>query len=181
MLASRKKEDNEEFLWFDEAHKIPEYLETESVALAVTSPPYANLLNRPRLNKSIRGDLRQNEHYLKVQQYSADPRDLGTMELRKYAQTIGEIYKGILPCLKIRAHSIINVTDIWWKDNNCGKRIPVHMYIIEEMEKAGYGLRNIIIWDRRNLVNKVGIFGWPSNYITLGTTFEFILDFWRLP
>jgi DNA modification methylase len=165
----------------DEAHNIPEYFEADTVALAVTSPPYANLLNRPRLNKSIRGNLRQNEHYLKVQQYSADPRDLGTMEPRRYAQTIGEIYKGILPCLKIRAHSIINVTDIWWKDNKCGKRIPVHMYIIEEMEKAGYGLRNIIIWDRRNLVNKVGIFGWPSNYITLGTTFEFILDFWRPP
>jgi DNA modification methylase len=165
----------------DEAHNISEYLEPETVALAVTSPPYANMLNRPRLNKSIRGNLRQNEHFLKIQQYSTDPRDLGTMEPKKYAQTLGEIYKGILPLLKPKAHSVINVTDIWWKDNNCGKRKPVHLYVIEEMEKAGYELRNIIIWDRRNLVNKVGIFGWPSNYITLGTTFEYILDFWRPP
>ena len=181
-LWSEKPENStQQFAICEEAHNIPEYLEPDTVALAVTSPPYANLLNRPRLNKSIRGNLRQNEHYLKVQQYSADPRDLGTMEPRKYAQTIGEIYRRILPCLKVRAHSIINVTDIWWKDNKGGKRIPVHTYIIEEMEKAGYGLRNIIIWDRRNLVNKVGIFGWPSNYITLGTTFEFILDFWRPP
>jgi len=181
-LWSEKPENSPQQLAIcDEAHNIPEYLEPDTVALAITSPPYANLLNRPRMNKSIRGNLRQNEHYLKVQQYSTDPRDLGTMEPRKYAQTIGEIYKGILPCLKVRAHSIINVTDIWWKDNKCGKRIPVHTYIIEEMEKAGYDLRNIMIWDRRNLVNKVGIFGWPSNYITLGTTFEYILDFWRPP
>jgi DNA modification methylase len=165
----------------DDAHNIPEYLEPETVALAVTSPPYANMLNRPRLNKSIRGNLRKNEHFLKVQQYSADPRDLGTMEPRKYAQVIGEIYKGILPILKPKAHSVINVTDLWWKDDKFGRRIPVHVYIIEEMEKAGYELRNIIIWDRRNLVNKVGIFGWPSNYITLGTTFEYILDFWNPP
>jgi len=165
----------------DDAHNIPEYLQPETVALVITSPPYANMLNRPRLNKSIRGNLRQNEHYLKIQQYSTDQRDLGTMEPKKYAQTLGEIYKGILPLLKPKAHSIINVTDIWWKDNNCGKRIPVHLYVVEEMEKAGYELRNIIIWDRRNLVNKVGIFGWPSNYITLGTTFEYILDFWRPP
>lgn len=34
-------------------------------------------------------------------------------------------------------------------------------------------------WDKRNLVNKVGIFGWPSNYITLSITFEYILDFWN--
>jgi DNA modification methylase len=163
----------------DEAHNIPDYLESETVALAVTSPPYANMLNRPRLNKSIRGNLRRNQHYLKVQQYSADSRDLGTMEPRKYAEALAEIYKGILPLLRPKAHSVINVTDIWWKDSKGGKRFPVHLYVIEEMEKVGYQLRNIVIWDRRNLVNKVGIFGWPSNYITLGTTFEYILDFWR--
>ncbi|MFP3985859.1 MAG: DNA methyltransferase [Candidatus Bathyarchaeia archaeon] len=165
----------------DDAHKIPEYFEQDTVSLAVTSPPYANMLNRPRLNKSIRGNLRKNEQFLKVQQYSADPRDLGTMEPRKYALVLGEIYKGILPLLRPKAHSVINVTDIWWKDNEGGRRVPVHLYVIEEMVKAGYELRNVIIWDRRNLVNKVGIFGWPSNYITLGTTFEYILDFWRPP
>jgi len=163
----------------DEAHNIYEYLEKETVSLIVTSPPYANILNRPRLNKSIRGNLRENGHYLKVQQYSDDPRDLGTMEPKRYAQVLGEIYSSLLPLLKTKGHSIINITDIWWKEHKFGKRIPVHIYVVEEMEKAGYELRNIIIWDRRNLVNKVGIFGWPNNYITLGTTFEYILDFWK--
>jgi DNA modification methylase len=163
----------------EEGHNISEYLEPETVSLVVTSPPYANMLNRPRLNKSIRGNLRRNEHFLKVQQYSKDARDLGTMEPKKYASVLAEIYEGILPLMKPKAHSVINVTDLWWKDDKSGRRIPVHLYVIEEMEKVGYELRNIIIWDRRNLVNKVGIFGWPSNYITLGTTFEYILDFWR--
>ena len=79
--------------------------------------------------------------------------------------------------MKEKAHCVINVTDLWWKN----ERIKIHIYVIEALEKAGYELRNIIIWDRRNLVNRVGIFGWPSNYITLGTTFEYILDFWRPP
>ena len=161
----------------DDAHNISEYFEEETITLAVTSPPYANMLNRRRKNKSIRGDLRNNEHYLTVQQYSNDVRDLGTMEPKKYADTLGEIYAGILPLLKPKAHSVINITDLWWEN----KRMPVHIYTVEAMERAGYELRNIIIWDRRNLVNKVGIFGWPSNYITLGTTFEYILDFWRPP
>ena len=51
----------------------------------------------------------------------------------------------------------------------------------EELRKRGYELRNIIIWDRTNLVNGIGIFGWPSNYITMGVTFEYLLDFWRPP
>ena len=159
----------------DDALNIPKYLEKETVALSVTSPPYANMLNHRRLNKSIRGDLRENEHYLKVQQYSNNPRDLGTMRPKEYTKALAEIYKGILPLLKPRAHCIINVNDLW--ENN--QRYPTHSYIIEALEKVGYKLRNIIIWDKRKLVNRVGIYGWPSNYITLSTTFEYILDFWK--
>lgn len=162
---------------YDDAINISKYLDQNTVSLSVTSPPYANMLNRKRKNKSIRGDLRKNEHYDTVQQYSDNPRDLGTMEPKKFAKALGQIYKKILPIHKPKAHCIINITDLWWEN----KRVPLHIYVIEEMERAGYELRNTIIWDRRNLVNGVGIFGWPSNYITLGTTFEYILDFWKPP
>jgi len=159
----------------DDAINIPKYLNKNNISLCVTSPPYANMLNHKRLNKSIRGDLRKNKHFKKVQQYSNDSRDLGTMKLEKYVEALAQIYKGILPLLKPKAHCVINVNDLW--ENN--HRYPTHAYIIEAMEKVGYELRNIIIWDKRNLVNRVGIFGWPNNYITLSTTFEYILDFWR--
>lgn len=159
----------------DDAINIPKYFKDGTIALSVTSPPYANMLNRPRLNKSRRGDLRQNEQYLKVEQYSQNPRDLGTMEPCQYAKALGEIYRAILPKMRPKGHCIINVTDLWWEN----KRYPIHTYVIDALERAGYELRNIMIWDRRNIINGVGIFGWPSNYITLGTTFEYILDFWR--
>jgi len=81
--------------------------------------------------------------------------------------------------MRPKAHSVINVADLWWDDGKYGKRTMIPIYVIKAMEEAGYEFRNIIIWDRRNLVNKVGIFGWPSNFITLGTTFQYILDFWR--
>jgi len=159
----------------DDAINIPKYLNENTISLIVTSPPYANMLNHKRLNKSIRGDLRQNKHFKKVQQYSNNPRDLGTMKPKEYAEALAQIYKGILPLLRPKAHCVINVNDLW--ENN--HRYPTHSYVIEAMGKVGYELRNIIIWDKRNLVNKVGIFGWPSNYITLSTTFEYILDFWK--
>ncbi len=161
----------------DNALNIPEYLNEETVSLCITSPPYANMLNHERLNKSIRSDLRQNKYYKKNQQYSNNPEDLGTMSIEEYLKKLSEIYKGILPLMRPKAHCVINVNDLW-EDNH---RYPLHSYIIESLEKIGYELRNIIIWDKRNLVNKVGIFGWPSNFITLSTTFEYILDFWRRP
>jgi len=175
LSQSRLFSKTQQIAIFDDATNIPEYLDENTVSLSVTSPPYANMLNRSRKNKSLRGNLRNNQHYKKIQQYSNNPRDLGTMEPKKFAEALGEIYKRILPLHKPKAHCVINITDLWWEN----KRIPIHLYVIGALQKVGYELRNTIIWDRRNLVNKAGIFGWPSNYITLGTTFEYILDFWR--
>ena len=70
----------------DDAHNISSYLPEESVKLVWTSPPYANLLNRPRSNKSRRD--RDNGQLGKVEQYSQDPKDLGTLELEGYTKTM---------------------------------------------------------------------------------------------
>ena len=159
----------------DDARDIPQYLNPESVSLIFTSPPYANLLNRERKNKSRR--FRNNEQLGRVEQYSQDPRDLGTMSIDDYTTVMGDIFQSLLPLLRPKAHCVINVPDMWWEN----KRITIHIALVEELRKRGYELRNIIIWDRTNVVNKIGIFGWPSNYITMGVTFEYLLDFWRPP
>lgn len=159
----------------DDARNIDKYVNPGTVKLIVTSPPYANLLNRKRKNKSRRGRERKNEQYGKVEQYSQDPRDLGILPLEEYSLEMGEIFAKLLPLLQPKGHCVINVPDMWWED----ERITIHVSIIEVMRKVGYELRNIIIWDRTNIVNRVGIFGWPSNYITMGVTFEYLLHFWR--
>lgn len=159
----------------DDARNISMYLEPESVDLIWTSPPYANLLNRRRKNKSRRD--RDNDQLGQIEQYSQDPRDLGTMEIDQYTDTMGDIFESLLPILKPKAHCVINVPDMWW-DN---QRITIHVSLVNELRKRGYELRNTIIWDRTNIVNNIGIFGYPSNYITMGTTFEYLLDFWRPP
>ncbi len=159
----------------DDGCNIYKYIEPETLSLIWTSPPYANLLNRMRKNKSRRD--RNNEQLGKIEQYSQDPRDLGTMTLEKYTIAMGDIYESLLQLLKPKAHCVINVPDMWWEN----QRITIHVSLIEELRKRGYELRNIIIWDRTNIVNRIGIFGWPSNYITMGVTFEYLLDFWKPP
>ena len=176
---AKPSKPSQQIMLCEDAHNIPCYLENGSVKLIFTSPPYANLLNRKRLNKSRRGDLRQNSQYLRVEQYSQDKRDLGTMQIDEYAKELREIYEKLLPILKPRGHNVINVPDMWWSDGRSGRRIPIHIYVYHAMIEAGYELRNTIVWDRTNIVNRIGIFGWPSNYITMGTTFEYLLDFWK--
>jgi DNA modification methylase len=159
----------------DDAKNITKYLQPNTVSLIWTSPPYANLLNRARKNKSRR--FRDNEQLGKIEQYSQDPRDLGTLPIELYTHMMGDIFQSLLSLLKPKGHCVINVPDMWWEN----KRITIHVSLIEELRKRGYELRNIIIWDRTNVVNQIGIFGWPSNYITMGVTFEYLLDFWRPP
>jgi DNA modification methylase len=159
----------------DDARHIPRYLPEDTVSLILTSPPYANLLNRRRKNKSRRGDRRRNDQYLQVEQYSQDPRDLGTLDLEAYTRAMAGIFAELLPLLRPRAHCVVNVPDMWWDD----ERITIHVSLIQALREVGYELRNIIIWDRTNIVNRIGIFGWPSNYITMGVTYEYLLDFWR--
>jgi len=159
----------------DDARNIPAYLASETVSLIVTSPPYANLLNRRRKNKSRRGEMRRNEQYGKVEQYSQDERDLGILANSEYMAAMSEVFAGLLPLLRPRAHCVVNVPDMWWEND----RITLHISVIEALRSVGYELRNIIIWDRTNIVNRIGIFGWPNNYITMGVTFEYLLDFWR--
>lgn len=168
-------DDSRQIAVCDDARNISEYLDRDSVSLIFTSPPYANLLNRKRLNKSRRGDQRKNGQYLKVEQYSQDERDLGTLTLESYCNEMGNIFESLLPLLRAKAHCVINVPDMWWED----QRITIHIALTDALRKVGYELRNIIIWDRTNIVNRIGIFGWPKNYITMGTTFEYLLDFWK--
>jgi len=161
----------------EDARNASRYLDEQTVKLIFTSPPYANLLNRPRLNKSRRTHDRKNGQYLRVEQYSQDPRDLGLLSLEAYCAEMAAIFESLLPLLKPGAHCVIDIPDMWWED----QRITLHIGLVEALRSVGYELRNVIIWDRTNIVNRIGIFGWPSNYITMGTTFEYLLDFRRPP
>lgn len=157
----------------EDARNIVNYIKPESVKLIVTSPPYANILNHQRTNKSRRGDERHNKQFGKVEQYSQDPRDLGILEAPVFEKAITEVFFNLKSILTDDANVLINITDAWIDK----KRVPLHLNVINGMQAAGYSLKNTIIWDRRNIVNRIGIFGWPKNYITMGTTFEYILNF----
>lgn len=126
----------------EDARNIACLLEPDSVKLIFTSPPYANLLNRPRKNKSRR--VRRNEQYMKVEQYSQDERDLGTLGLEAYAEEMATIFRSLKPTLKPGAHCVINVPDMWWEN----ERITIHVAVIEALRSVGYEFRNTIIWDR---------------------------------
>jgi len=158
----------------DDARNIPQYLSSNSISLVFTSPPYAGLLNRKRRNKSRHTDTRQNEQFETVEQYSQDTRDLGTLGVEEFSETAAGIFAKLLPLLRKNAHVVVNMGNNLWSKN---RRHDLYSPLAASMEGVGYELRNVIVWDKRKLVNGTGIFGWPSNFITLGASYEYLFDF----
>src|SRR5918996_1248148 len=124
---------SQQMVCHDDARNVDLYLEPDSVSLIFTSPPYANLLNRPRLNKSRRSDERGNEQFLKIEQYSQDTRDLGTLGLSEYQEAMAQIFQGLLPLLRSQGHCLIDVPDMW-QDN---QRVTIHMAVVDGLPPGG--------------------------------------------
>jgi DNA modification methylase len=147
---------------------IKNFIPENSIDLIVTSPPYANLLDKKRNNTSYRG--RKNERLGINEQYSNDKRDFGTYNPDKFFKELSAIASLLKYVLKPDKHLIINMMDI-------RPQCFVQPRLKDSIESAGFYLKNIIIWDKRNLINNTGIFGYPSNYITLNNCYEYIFDF----
>ena len=43
---------------------------------------------------------RRNKQFLRVEQYSQDPKDLGTLEVERYSEEMKAVYAKLLPLLK---------------------------------------------------------------------------------
>ena len=107
LVGSESTSTAKQLVIADDARNIQKYFKNDQVSLIFSSPPYANLLNRKRKNKSRRGKQRKNDQYLKIEQYSQDPRDLGILEPNEFANAISEIYRNLLPLLKPKGHCVI--------------------------------------------------------------------------
>jgi hypothetical protein len=44
------------------------------------------------------------------------------------------------------------------------------------MEQVGYDLRDILIWDKTNVMHTLGIVGWPKTYVSVAT-YEWMYHF----
>jgi len=155
----------------DDALNIDKYISGQKVKLVWTSPPYMTLLNKVRENKSRKN--RKNYQYGQIEQYSQLPNDIGNQEDELYYSSIKSIFEKVKAVLRPDGHCVINVGD-FYRDN---KIVLLHEGIIKAMTSIGYKLENVIIWDKTNLVNGTGIFGYPKRYMTMYVTYEYLLHF----
>ena len=151
-------------------------LENDSVALTLTSPPYADLIH-----KVI--DDRQNRHKKSAfvvdnnattRIYSQHKQDLGNMSFEPYMKAVETIMQKLYTKTKPNGYNAWVVKD--YRDTK--NKIPyvdLHSAIAQAGVKAGFKYHDLIIWDqneRRRLV----LLGYPSVfYVNQNHSFIVIL------
>jgi len=151
----------------DDCRNVLEYIPLESIDLIFTSPPYANILNKERKNKSRKN---RKKRLGVLDQYSENENDMGNLEFDDFFDQLSDLSSLLYQILKAGKRMVINMGDI----------LP-QGFVIPSLKKCvesnGFKMKNQIIWDKRNLVHNTSIFGYPSNYITLNSCYEYIVEF----
>lgn len=126
-------------------------IESNSVDLCITSPPYWDILNRKRT-----ADSKQNINY------SEDFEDLGNIEdYNEFLVALKEVSNEVFKVLKPKSYYILNVMDLRKKSNF----YPLHIDAITIAKEVGFNLEDLIIWDRQQEYNNMRPLGYPYKFI----------------
>lgn len=146
----------------DDAINITRYLQKNTIDLCFTSPPYWNILNQKRTadSKNIRDYKFSKENIGKIPSYE------------EYLVIMQSIFYEVFKILKLNSYCIINVMDLRKKNFF----YPLHIDLSSAMQKIGFILDDIIIWDRRQEYNNLRPLGYPYVF-RINKVHEFLLIF----
>lgn len=142
------------------AAALSEVVPAESVDLCVTSPPYWNILGQKRT-----------ADYKAIRDYGNSPGDFGLIaDYEAYLEALADVFRQVFVALKPGAHCCINVMDLRKKD----RFYPLHSDLARRLEREGYRLDDLIIWNRQAEYNSLRPLGYPAVF-RINKVHEYIL------
>jgi len=146
----------------DNAYNIDQYLQSESIDLCITSPPYWDILSEKRTadQKSIRNYQKKDGNLGEIHDYSV------------FLSKLESVFEKVFTALRKGSYCIVVVMDIRKKD----KYYPFHMDVIKFMQEIGFMFDDLIIWDRRKEYNNLRPLGYPFVF-RVNKIHEYILIF----
>jgi DNA modification methylase len=161
-LDSATTASHEPLLINEDAAQLSDYIQDETVALCVTSPPYWNILDQKRT-----ADFRETQNYGEL------PKDLSKIQDYHYfIKALGDIFVPVYRSLKKNGYLVVNVMDI----RKGPVFYPLHIDLCLELTGRGFTLDDMIIWDRRKEYNSLRPLGYPYVF-RVNKVHEFLLIF----
>jgi len=149
-------------IYQQDARKILEYLDENSVDICITSPPYWDILSETR-----------SADYKEIKDYAEKKDNLSSIKsYQEFNQELAKIFEKVYRVLKPGAYCCVNVMDLRKKD----KFYAFHSEVANFMQEIGFIFDDLIIWDRRQEYNNLRPLGYPFVF-RINRIHEFILIF----
>ncbi len=149
------------------AEELERHLAPRSVALCITSPPYWDVLARPRSADRLAG-----------RDYTGAEGGLGETEgYEDFVQRLAAVFAQVGRCLRPGGYCVVNVMDLRKKS----QFFPLHADLMRAIPTGSSGtlyLDDLIIWDRRQEYNRFRPLGYPAVF-RINKAHEYLLIFRR--
>lgn len=163
----------------DSAMNVCKHLPVDSVDFILTSPPYANLLNKIRENfadKDYNGNPYKNQSRKLAKPYSKHEDDLGNVTYEEYLIKMKELFLSLHQVAKGGTYNTWVVRDYRDMNNNI-PYINLHSDLINVAQQAGWIMWDMIIWDQSNQRKLVRLGGNNARRYYFNIGHSFILVF----
>ena len=146
----------------DDCRNVLEYVAPCSIQVTVTSPPYADFIQRSLADraKTHKTSFIVTENNSTVKQYSEEERDFGNLSYPIFLEQIKEILAKNLTITKKGGYSAWVVKD--YRDTKHKiPYIPFHSDLARVGEEVGWKYHDLIIWDQ-SAQRRLVLLGFPS-------------------
>ncbi len=126
---------------------VLQQIQSESVDLSISSPPYWDILNQKRTADKK-----------KISNYSDSAIDIGNVtEYKDFLSELKKVYSEVFRILKPDKRCCVVLMDIRKKNIF----YPFHIDFTEIMKEIGFELEEFVIWDRQHEYNNMKTLGYP--------------------
>jgi DNA modification methylase len=149
----------------DDCRNMLKYLQPESVALTVTSPPYANFIQRSIADreKTHKKSRIVFENKSVVKQYSEHESDFGNLDYDLFLEESRDLFATLLAVTKPDGYAVWVVKDYRLPPDR--PYISMHSDLAKAAQDAGWLWQDLIVWDQ-NAQRRLVLLGFPTRFYT---------------
>jgi len=150
----------------DDCRNLLNHVKKETVQLMVTSPPYANFIQRSVKDreKTHKTSLIKLENISTVNQYSDKEQDFGNLDYPPFLEETKELMKKLFLVTKKGGYNVWIIKDHRDTKNKI-PYIPFHSDLAKIGEEVGFKYHDLIVWDQTGQ-RKLVLLGYPSIFYT---------------
>ncbi|MHA1284810.1 MAG: DNA methyltransferase [Promethearchaeota archaeon] len=150
----------------DDCRNMLKYVKPNSVQLIITSPPYANFIQKSLEDRKIthKNSKIVIENKSVIKQYSNDERDFGNYNYNLFLKELKPVLEKCYKVTKNKGYNIWVVKD--YRDTKNGiPYVDFHSDLAHLGQDVGFKYHDLIIWDQGEQ-RKLVLLGYPSVFYT---------------